>query len=104
MSYTDDTHSERTATMQTTIEQDIDAMAAQIGVDPSAVEFMANHVASTMGDAMLAEEDETAQVEMMRAGVESSRRAMQSLCTKAMTRSGDAQRVAYDILKGRAQV
>lgn len=84
-----------------TIQQDIDALAEQIGVDPSTVEFMAQHVASTMGEAMMEEEDEAVQIEMMRAGVESSRRSMRTLTTKAMTRSGDAQKAVYDILKER---
>lgn len=87
----------------TDINQDIAAFAEQVGVPASTVEFMANHIADTMGPAMLEEENEAAQVEMMRAGVESSRRTMQTLTTKALTRSDDMQSVVYKELKERAQ-
>ena len=85
------------------MNQDIIEFAEQMGVDPSTVDFMANHIMATMGAAMLEEESEAVQVEMMRAGVESIRRVMQSLTTKAMTRSGGFAAAVYDELSRRAE-
>ena len=83
------------------MNQDITAFADQHGIDASTVDFMAQHIMREMGAAMLEEENEAAQIEMMRAGVESSQRAMRALTTKAMTQSSEFSKAVYDVLKER---
>lgn len=84
-----------------TSNPDILAFARQHGVDPITVEAMAQHVMDTMGAAMLEEQNEAAQIELMRAGVESSVRTTRAMATKALTKQGEFGKAVYDILKER---
>ena len=81
---------------------DILTFAKQHDADPTTVDFMVGHIMRELGDSMLAEENQAAQIELMRAGVESSQQAMRSLAINAMTQCVEFGKVVYDIVEARA--
>lgn len=81
-------------------QQAIKEFAEQHGVDPSAVNMLAQHVMDTMGEAMADESDEYMQVEMMRAGVESYNREMWRMASK-FSKNAEFRSIVYGVLSNR---
>lgn len=81
-------------------QQAIQDFAEQHGVDPSAVNMLAQHVMDTMGEAMADESDEYMQVEMMRAGVESYNRVMWRMASK-FSKNVEFRSIVYGVLENR---
>ena len=80
---------------------DILAFAKQHDVDPTTVDYMAGHIMRELGDAIEQAGSADEQLELVRAGVESSRRAVRAMATKAMTRQQDVAGVVRGILEER---
>jgi len=78
---------------------DILAFAQQHDVDPTTVDFMVGHIMRELGDAIEQAGSADEQLELVRAGVESSRRTVRAMATKAMTRQGELAGAVYGILK-----
>ena len=78
---------------------DIIAFARQHDVDPTTVDFMVGHIIRELGDAIEQAGSTDEQLELVRAGVESSRRTVRRMATKAMTRQGELAGAVYGILK-----
>ena len=80
---------------------DIIAFAQQHNVDPTTVDFMVGHIMREMGSAIEQSGSTDEQLELVRSGVESSRRAVRAMATKAMTRQQDVAGVVRGILEER---
>ena len=78
---------------------DILAFAQQHDVDPTTVDFMVGHIMRELGDAIEQAGSADEQLELVRAGVESSRRAVRAMATKAMTRSAEFNAAVYEVVK-----
>ena len=80
---------------------DIIAFAKQHDADPTTVDFMVGHIMRELGDGIEQAGSTDEQLELVRAGVESSRRTVRAMATKAMTRQQDVAGVVRGILEER---
>lgn len=84
------------------MNQDIIAFAKQHNVDPTTVDFMVGHIMRELGDSIVQAGSADEQLELVQAGVESSRRSVRTMAVKAMTRQHDVAGAVYGLVKERA--
>lgn len=78
---------------------DIITFAQQHDVDPTTVDFMVGHIIRELGDSIEQAGSTDEQLELVRAGVESSLRTVRAMATKAMTRSAEFNAAVYEVVK-----
>ncbi|WP_299313455.1 hypothetical protein, partial [uncultured Halomonas sp.] len=80
------------------MHSDILAFARQHDVNPTTVDFMVGHIMRELGDAIEQAGGADEQLELVRAGVESSVRTTRAMATRALAQQGEFGKVVYDIL------